>query len=99
MSENNPDKQKILDRLGDLSKLLGMIPDDAAVSVTDPVTHNSTQISQWFDEARKSFFDLSILLNKELGLNLPWKIAPGNVVQIDFLKKVQAILLYSRKIC
>lgn len=66
----NADKIKIIKQIAELSKLLGMIPSDDTVTVTEPVTHKSMEISKWFDETRNSFLILSILLDKILDLNL-----------------------------
>ena len=66
----NADKTKIIKQIAELSKLLGMIPSDDTVTVTEPVTHKSMEISKWFDETRNSFLILSILLDKILDLNL-----------------------------
>ena len=68
--QKNADKTKIIKQIADLSKLLGMIPSDDTVTVTEPVTHKSMEISKWFNETRNSFLILSILLDKILDLNL-----------------------------
>jgi len=64
------DKTKIKEQIADLSKLLGMIPSDDMVLVNNPVTQKSLTLSKWFDEARKSFLKLSILLDKSLDLEI-----------------------------
>jgi len=69
--ENSVDKTKIVEQIADLSRLLGMIPSDDTIAVNEPVTHNSMQLSKWFSEARNSFLELSLLLNRSLDLNLP----------------------------
>ena len=38
--EDSVDKTKIIERIADLSGLLGMIPSDDTIAVNDPVTHN-----------------------------------------------------------
>ena len=68
--ENSVDKTKIVEQIADLSRLLGMIPSDDTITVNEPVTHNSMQLSKWFSETRNSFLKLSLLLNKSLDLNL-----------------------------
>ena len=68
--ENSVDKEKIVEQIADLSRLLGMIPSDDTIAVHEPVTHNSMQLSKWFSETRNSFLKLSLLLNKSLDLNL-----------------------------
>ena len=64
------DKTKIIEQIADLSRLLGMIPSDDTVTVNEPVTHNSMELSKWFNETRDSFLKLSIQLDKALDLNL-----------------------------
>lgn len=68
--KNSADKTKIIEQIADLSKLLGMIPSDDTVTVNEPVTHNSMELSKWFSKTRDSFLKLSILLDKALDLNL-----------------------------
>ena len=68
--KKSADKTKIIAQIADLSKLLGMIPSDETVTVNEPVTQKSMELSKWFDNARKSFLKLSILLDKTLDLNL-----------------------------
>ena len=64
------DKTKIIKQIADLSKLLGMIPSDGTVTVIEPLTNKSMEISKWFNDTRNSFLILSILLDKILDLNL-----------------------------
>ncbi len=68
--KKSADKTKIIAQIADLSKLLGMIPSDDTVTVNEPVTQKSMELSKWFDDTRKSFLKLSILLDKTLDLNL-----------------------------
>ena len=68
--KNSVDKTKIIEQIADLSRLLGMIPSDDTVTVNEPVTHNSMELSKWFNETRNSFLKLSIQLDKALDLNL-----------------------------
>ena len=68
--KKSADKTEIIAQIADLSKLLGMIPSDDTVTVNEPVTQKSMELSKWFDDTRKVFFKLSILLNKTLDLNL-----------------------------
>ena len=68
--EDSVDRTKIIEQIADLSRLLGMIPSDDTISVNEPVTHNSMQLSKWFSETRNSFLKLSLLLDKSLDLNL-----------------------------
>ncbi len=64
------DKTEIIEQIADLSKLLGMIPSDDTITVNEPVTHSSMELSKWFSDARNSFLKLSILIDKALDLNL-----------------------------
>ena len=66
--KKSADKTEIIAQIADLSKLLGMIPSDDTVN--EPVTQKSMELSKWFDDTRKSFLKLSILLDKTLDLNL-----------------------------
>jgi hypothetical protein len=67
---NSADKTRIIKQIAELSKLLGMIPSDDTVTVNEPVTHRSMELSKWFRKTRDSFLELSILLDKALDLNL-----------------------------
>jgi len=67
---DSADKATIIRQIAELSKLLGMIPSDDTVTVNEPVTHNSMELSKWFNDTRNSFLKLSILLDKTLDLNL-----------------------------
>jgi hypothetical protein len=64
------DKAEIVKQIADLSRLLGMIPGDDTVPVTEPVTKNTMPLSEWFAEARDSLLRLSTQLDKALDLNL-----------------------------
>ena len=41
------DKTEIIEQIADLSKLLGMIPSDDTITVNEPVTHSSMELSKW----------------------------------------------------
>jgi len=64
------DKMEFIAQIADLSKLLGMIPSDDTVVVNEPMTQKSMGLSKWFDDTRKSFLKLSLLLDKTLDLNI-----------------------------
>ncbi len=68
--KKSADKTEIIAQIADLSKLLGMIPSDDTVTVNEPVTQKYMELSIWFDDTRKSFLKLSILLDKTLDLNI-----------------------------
>ena len=70
MSEPKNIRTEIIEQIADLSKLLGMIPSDDTITVNDPATHNSIELSKWFRDARNSFMKLSTLIGKALDLNL-----------------------------
>lgn len=68
--KNSMDKTVIIEQIADLSRLLGMIPSDDTITVNEPVTNNSMELSKWFSEVRNSFLKLSVQLDKALDLNL-----------------------------
>ena len=68
--KKSADKTEIIAQIADLSKLLGMIPSDDTVTVNVPVTQKSMELSKLFEDTRKSFLKLSILLDKTLDLNI-----------------------------
>ncbi len=70
MSEPKNIRTEIMEQIADLSKLLGMILIDDTITVNEPVTHNSIELSKWFSDARNSFLKLSTLIGKALDLNL-----------------------------
>lgn len=64
------DKAQIREQISGLSRMLGMIPSDDAVTITDPMTRTSMELSKWLRETRDSFLKLSVLIGKALDLNL-----------------------------
>ena len=68
--QKSEDKTKIIGQIADLSKLLGMIPSDDTITIIEPMTHKSMEISKWFNDTRNSFLKLSILIDRALDLNL-----------------------------
>ena len=68
--EHSVDKTKIVEQIADLSGLLGMIPSDGTVTVNEPGTQKSMELSKWFSETRNSFLKLSTLIGNALDLNL-----------------------------
>ena len=71
MSEPQEDQKiKIMAQTADLSRLLGMIPSDATIDVSDPVTDNSMALSDWLNTTRNSFLRLSLLISKTLDIQL-----------------------------
>jgi len=67
---NAVNKTKIIEQIADLSKLLGMIPDDDTIAINEPVTHNSMQLSNWLNTTRDSFLKLSLSISKALDIEL-----------------------------
>lgn len=63
-------KIKIAEQIAVLSRLLGMIPSDDTIELSEPVTDHSMALSEWLNEARNSFLKLSVLIGKELDIQL-----------------------------
>jgi hypothetical protein len=63
-------KIEIVEQIAALSRLLGMIPSDDTIQLSEPVTDHSMALSEWLNEARKSFLKLSVLVGKELDIQL-----------------------------
>ena len=63
-------KMKIIAQTAALSRLLGMIPSDSTIEVHEPMTDNTTSLSNWLDSTRESFLKLSLLLSKALDIQL-----------------------------
>jgi hypothetical protein len=63
-------KIEIVEQIAALSRLLGMIPSDEATQLSEPVTNHSMELSEWLNEARNSFLKLSVLIGKELDIQL-----------------------------
>ena len=63
-------KIKIAEQIAVLSRLLGMIPSDDTIELSEPMTHHSMALSEWLNDARNSFLKLSVLIGKELNIQL-----------------------------
>jgi hypothetical protein len=63
-------KIKITEQIAAISRLLGMIPSDDSIQLSEPVTDHSMALSEWLNEARNSFLKLSVLIGKELDIQL-----------------------------
>jgi len=61
---------KIISQISDLSRLLGMIPSDDTITMSDPVIKNSMELSSWLSDTRNSFLKLSLLISKTLDIQL-----------------------------
>ena len=63
-------KMKIAQQIAALSGLLGMIPSDDTIQLSEPMTDHSMALSDWLKDARNSFLKLSVLIGKELDIQL-----------------------------
>ena len=63
-------RTKIVTQIAELSSLLGMIPSDNAIEVHAPLTEEVMTLSDWLGAMRGSFFKLSVLISKELDIQL-----------------------------
>ena len=63
-------KVQIAAHIARLSRLLGMIPSDEAIRFCEPLTENDMILSDWLSLTRNSFLTLSLLISKELDLEL-----------------------------
>ena len=61
---------KIAQQIAALSGLLGMIPSDDTIQLSEPMTDHSMALSDWLKDARNSFLKLSVLIGKELDIQL-----------------------------
>ncbi|MGV7223966.1 MAG: hypothetical protein ACQ9MH_20880 [Nitrospinales bacterium] len=64
------DRTKIVIQIAELSRLLGMIPSDDTIQILEPLTKNKMDLSDWFNVTRTSFLKLSVLISKELDIQL-----------------------------
>ena len=63
-------KTKIITQIAELSRLFGMIPSDDTIKIQEPQTQNEMVLSDWLSAARDSFLKLSLLISKELDIQL-----------------------------
>ena len=63
-------KIKIAEQIAALSRLLGMIPSDDTIQLSEPMTDHSMALSEWLNDARNLFLKLSVLIGKELDIQL-----------------------------
>ena len=69
--ENFEDQKiKIIAQIAELSRLLGMIPSDDTIKIHEPLTQNKMVLSDWLSATRDSFLRLSLLISKELDIQL-----------------------------
>lgn len=67
---NTEEKREILARIGELSRLLGMIPSDDTILLSEPLTDNSMELSKWLSDVRGRFLGLSTLVGRALDIQL-----------------------------
>lgn len=60
----------IAEQLAELSFLLGMMPSDETITVHAPLSDEIMVLSDWLSAMRNSFLKLSILIGKELDIQL-----------------------------
>ena len=63
-------KTKIITQIAELSRLLGMIPSDDTIKIHEPLTQKKMILSDWLSATRDSFLKLSLLISKELDIQL-----------------------------
>ena len=68
--ESEGQKTKIITQIANLSRLLGMIPSDDTIKIHDLMTQNKMVLSDWLRATRDSFLELSLLISKELDIQL-----------------------------
>ena len=63
-------RTKIVEKVAELSYLLGMIPSDITIQVHAPLTEEVMGLSNWLGATRGSFLKLSLLISKELDIQI-----------------------------
>ena len=63
-------KTKIITQIAEVSRLLGMIPSDDTIKIHEPITQNKMVLADWLSATRDSFLKLSLLISKELDIQL-----------------------------
>jgi hypothetical protein len=64
------EKLKIVTQIAELSRLLGMTPSDDTIQLLVPLTEDNMILSDWLNVTRKTFLKLSLLISKELDIQL-----------------------------
>ena len=64
------EKVEITRQIAEMAKLLGMIPSDETMKIHEPLTQNHMILSDWLSDIRESFLKLSLLISKELDIQL-----------------------------
>ena len=63
-------KTEIMKRIAELARLLGMIPSDDTITMQEPMTQDKMVISDWLSVTRDSFLKLSLLISRELDIQV-----------------------------
>ena len=63
-------KTIIVTQIAELSRLLGMMPSDETITLHEPLTQNKMVLSDWLNTTRHSFLKLSLLISRELDVQL-----------------------------
>ena len=63
-------KAKIIAQISDLSRLLGMVPSDDTITLSEPLNQTTMMLSNWMSDTRNSFLKLSILVSEALDIQL-----------------------------
>ena len=64
------EKTEIMMQIAELSRLLGMIPSDDTITMQEPLPRNKMVLSDWLRVTRNSFLKLSLLISKELDIQV-----------------------------
>ena len=51
-------KAKIIAQISDLSRLLGMVPSDDTITLSEPLNQTTMMLSNWMSDTRNSFFKI-----------------------------------------
>lgn len=68
--ESEGRKAEIKRQFADLSRLLSMMPSDGAIQIREPLSQNEMALSDWLSATRESFLKLSLLISRELDIQL-----------------------------
>ena len=63
-------KTEIMKQIAELARLLGMIPSDDTITMQEPLTQDKMVISDWLSVTRDSFLKLSLLISRELDIQV-----------------------------
>ena len=68
--ENETRKTAIVSQIAELSRLLGMIASHDTIALREPMTQKTMMLSDWLGTARRSFLELSLLISREMDIEL-----------------------------